>query len=254
MPSANSISAVIITKDEERNIGRCLNSLTEVADEIIVVDSFSTDKTSLICQNHNVHFVQKEWTGYAETKNYGISLATHPFLLSVDADEALSEELRLEIINLKKNGLTSDAYRINRLTNYCGKWIYHCGWYPDYTIRLWRKECGLWKGLIHEEVELAPDLSINRLKGNLLHYSYYSVNEHIQQMVRFTDLMADDLYKKRKKVLLLKMIFSPMVKFLKSYFIRGGFRDGFSGLVICILSSMATFLKYAKAHQKFRGF
>jgi glycosyltransferase involved in cell wall biosynthesis len=249
MPSHDCISAIIITRNEEHNIARCLDSLPGVADEIIVIDSFSTDNTPVICKSYDIKFIQKQWMGYAETKNFGISLAAYQYILSIDADEELSDRLREEVRNLKDGNFTSDAYRIKRLTNYCGKWIYHCGWYPDYKIRLWKKDRGQWKGIIHEEVDLANGSSITSLHGDLLHYSYYSINEHIQQMIGFTDLMAEDLFQKGKKVSILKIIFSPIVKFFKSYFIRGGFREGFYGLVICSLSSMATFLKYSKLYQ-----
>jgi glycosyltransferase involved in cell wall biosynthesis len=252
MPGANSISAVIIAKNEERNIGRCIDSLSGVADEIIVIDSYSEDNTPAICQSHNIRLIQHQWMGYAETKNFGISHASFSYILSLDADEALSDELREEIRTFKREGFSADAFILNRLTNYCGKWIRHCGWYPDYKIRLWRKEMGKWKGLIHEEVELLPDSSVKSIKGNLLHFSYYSINEHIEQMIRFTDLMAEEIFHKGKRISIFKVIFSPLVKFVKSYIMRGGFRDGFYGLVISILSAMASFLKYAKSYQKFR--
>ncbi len=253
MLSSTNISAVIITKNEERNIVRCLESLRGVADEIIVVDSFSSDKTIPICESKGVRIFQKPWMGYSETKNYGITLALYPFILSIDADEALSDELRKNIISLKKEGFALDAYKMSRLTNYCGKWIYHCGWYPDRKLRLFKKEAGRWEGLIHEEVHLISDSTVGRVEGDILHYSYYSINEHIQQMIGFTDLMADEINKRGKTVSLSKMFFSPGIKFLKSYIINGGFRDGFYGLVICTLSSMATFLKYAKAHRLSKG-
>jgi glycosyltransferase involved in cell wall biosynthesis len=252
MFSPNGISAVIITKDEEKNIERCLKSLLGIADEIIVIDSFSTDQTEAICKRYSARFFLHEWKGYTDTKNYGNSLATFDYILSIDADEALSDTLKTELIELKNQGFKSDAYKINRLTRYCGKWIYHCGWYPDYLIRLWKKGSGQWKGIIHEEVELQPGMITGKLKGHLLHYSYYSINEHLKQMMRFTDLMAEDIVTKGKKVSTIKLMLSPLVKFVKSYFIRGGFRDGFYGLVICILSSMATFIKYAKARQKLK--
>jgi glycosyltransferase involved in cell wall biosynthesis len=252
MPDKNSISAVIITKNEERNIDRCLKSLKGIADEIIVVDSFSTDKTEDICRNYRLRFIQEEWKGYAETKNYGNSLASNKFILSLDADEELSEELRDEILQHKKKGMEADAYYLNRLTNYCGRWIHHCGWYPDFKIRLWRKGSGKWEGLIHEEVKLLPGVKAVKLYGNLMHYSYYTINEHLRQMIPFTDLMAEELFIRGKRFSILKVILSPLVKFLKSYFIRGGVLDGFYGLVICSLSATASFLKYAKAYQKFR--
>jgi glycosyltransferase involved in cell wall biosynthesis len=252
MRSAAKISAIIITKNEERNILRCLESLTGVADEILVIDSFSSDNTVAICESNGGRIIQKKWMGYSETKNYGITEASYDYVLSIDADEALSDTLRDHIIKLKAEGFALDAYYINRLTNYCGKWIYHCGWYPDRKLRLWRKEAGRWEGLIHEEVHMISDCTSGRLKGDLLHYSYYSINEHLLQMNHFTDLMAQSLIKQGKKVTLGKMIFSPGIKFFKSYFFNRGYKDGYYGLVICVISSFATFLKYSKARLIFK--
>jgi glycosyltransferase involved in cell wall biosynthesis len=247
------ISVVIITKNEEKNIDRCLKSLQGVADEIIIIDSYSTDRTQDICKNYNVTFIQSEWKGYAATKNYGNSLCKFPFILSIDADEALSDQLRNEIAELKNEGkLSEDAYYLNRLTNYCGKWIRHCGWYPDSKLRMWNKEKGEWVGFIHEEVSMISGSSSGRLKNDLLHYSYYSINEHLNQMIRFTDLMALDNFNRGRKPAIHKIIVSPFVKFLKSYFIQAGFLDGYYGFIICILSSCATFLKYIKTQELFR--
>ena len=247
--ATTKISCVIITKNEERNIERCLKSVAEVVDEIIVVDSFSTDRTKEICEKYKVQFVQTEWKGYAETKNYGNSLVKFEYILSIDADEMLSDQLQTEIRSLKKSGELADGYLINRLTNYCGKWIRHCGWYPDRKLRLWRKDKGIWNGLIHETVDMSNDSVIKRLNKDILHYSYYSFNEHLVQMIRFTDLMAQNNVKKGKKVTLVKLLVSPTVKFIVAYFLRGGFLDGYYGFIICVLSSMATFLKYAKTYQ-----
>lgn len=249
MAKDNSISAVIITKNEEKNIERCLDSLTGIADEIIVVDSYSEDNTPKICTEKKVRFIQVNWMGYSETKNHANSYAESAYILSLDADEALSEELRAELIEMKSNGFTKEAYSIKRLTNYCGKWIYHCGWYPDWKLRLWKRGKGEWKGEIHEKIELSDSASIGKLRSDILHYSYYNINEHIRQMISFTDLMAKDYYQKNIPIGIGKLIFSPFVKFFRAYFLFGGFRDGFYGFVICTLSSMATFLKYAKAIQ-----
>jgi glycosyltransferase involved in cell wall biosynthesis len=246
------ISCVIITKNEERNIDRCLKSLQGVVDEIIIIDSYSTDKTQDICAKYNSKFIQTEWKGYAETKNYGNSLAEFSFILSIDADEALSEELRKEIVDLKiKDQLNADAYYLNRLTNYCNKWIRHCGWYPDRKLRLFKKEKGKWEGLIHEQIIMIEKSSSSRLRHDLLHYSYYTINEHLQQMIGFTDLMAKDFYNKGRNPTFLKIYLSPFVKFLKSYFFQAGFLDGYYGFIICILSSCATFLKYVKTRELF---
>ncbi len=249
MAKDNSISVVIITRNEEKNIVRCLDSLIGVADEIIIVDSYSEDNTPKICSERKVRFVQTEWLGYSETKNYANSLAGNAYILSLDADEALSIELQAELVEIKNSGFDVEAYRIKRLTNYCGHWIYHSGWYPDWKLRLWKKEKGQWKGDIHEKVELSEQTSIGKLKSDILHYSYYSINEHIQQMISFTDLMAKDYYQKNMQIGIGKLIFSPIVKFFRAYLFLGGFRDGFYGIVICTLSSMATFLKYGKTIQ-----
>ncbi|MBN1598843.1 MAG: glycosyltransferase family 2 protein [Bacteroidales bacterium] len=249
MRDKNAISCIVITKNEEKNIGRCLRSLDDVADEIIVLDSFSEDATEEICKQHKVRFEKIEWKGYSDTKNYGNTLASYKYILSVDADEALSEALINEIIQLKDKGFESDGYMVNRLTNYCGKWIRHCGWYPDKKLRLWNKELGKWEGYIHEEVKMKDGSRISSLKSDLLHYSYNSINDHLQQMIMFTDMMAQDLINKGRKPGILKLLVSPFVKFIKAYFLQGGFRDGFYGFVISVLSSCATFLKYAKARQ-----
>jgi hypothetical protein len=137
------------------------------------------------------------------------------------------------------------------LTNYCGKWIRHCGWYPDTKLRLWKKDKGKWEGLVHEEIVLNQGSSYHCLKGNLLHYSYYSINEHLFQMIQFTDLMARENFNKGRKPGALKIICSPFVKFIKSFFLQAGFLDGYYGFVVCVLSSYATFLKYIKTRELF---
>jgi glycosyltransferase involved in cell wall biosynthesis len=243
------ISAVIITKDEERNIERCLFSLQGVVDEIIVVDSFSTDKTKNICEQHHVRFVQREWQGYANQKNYANSLARYDYILSIDADEELSDMLIKSILTVKQNP-TADAYCMNRRTNYCGKWIRHCGWYPDKKIRLWKKDKASWSpDKIHEKVIVSPDATMLYLKGDLLHYSYYTISEHILQLDKFTEISACEVLKKDKRVTVAKIIFKPACKFIRDYFIKLGFLDGYYGFVICTISSFTIFIKYAKARQ-----
>lgn len=243
------ISAVIITFNEERNIERCIKSLHGIVDEVIVIDSFSTDKTAEICNNQGVRFYQARWQGYSATKNYGNSLATNNYIFSIDADEVLSEELKKEILTLKNSAKLSDAYYINRLTNYCGSWIHHCGWYPDTKLRLWNKQKGEWKGNIHEEVVMDSGSSFANFKGDLLHYSYYSIQQHINQANKFTDLTANEAFIKGKKAGLLKIFFSPCFKFIRDYFLKMGFMDGYHGFVICRISAFATYLKYTKLRE-----
>jgi glycosyltransferase involved in cell wall biosynthesis len=243
------ISAVIITFNEEKNIGRCIGSLQGIADEIIVVDSFSTDKTVEICNVMGVKFFQIKWEGYAVTKNYANSLAAFNYILSVDADEALSEALQKEILAVKNTENPVDAYKINRLTNYCGSWIYHCGWYPDTKLRLWNKEKGKWEGNIHEEVVMAKNASITKLKGDLLHYSYYSIQQHINQANKFTDLTAMEAFQKGKQASILKIFFSPLLKFIRDYVFKLGFLDGYPGYLVCKISAFASFMKYIKLRE-----
>jgi len=246
------ISFVIITKNEERNIERCLQSIVPVADEIIVIDSFSEDRTEEICKKYTVRFEQLKWQGYTKTKNYGNSLASYEYIFSIDADEALSEELQKEIISLKSTDNIVEAYAVNRLTNYCGKWIRHCGWFPDWKVRLWNKNIGTWEGLIHETLKIHVSARTARLSNNMLHYSYYSLSDHLKQIDRFTDLMAEDNYNRNKRVGILKLILSPVFKFLKVYFFRLGILDGYKGFLVSSLSSYATFLKNKKTRNLFR--
>ncbi len=244
----NKISAVVISYNEERNMARCIESLIDVVDEIIVVDSFSTDQTKEICEKYNVRFYQHDWLGYSKTKNYANSLAKYDWILSLDSDEALSDELAQSLIHEKQN-LNGNSYIFNRKANYCGQWINHCGWYPDKKIRLWKKDIAAWEGNIHEELIFKTKEETNSLNGDILHYSYYSISEHISQTNKFTDIAAEQMLSQNKKVSLLKLFFSPIAKFTSSYFFRLGFLDGFYGFVICVLSANASFLKYSKLRQ-----
>ncbi len=243
------ISAVIITYNEERNIERCLKSLQGIADEIVVLDSFSEDKTPQICKAFGVNFFSREWQGYSKSKNYANSLAAHDFILSVDADEALSNRLRESILHLKENDHKSKAFSVNRLTNYCGKWIRHSGWYPDRKIRIFnRKEAG-WQGEIHEKPVFNQKVSIHHLQGDLLHYSFYTVDEHISQINKFSSIYANQQLNKKQAAVLIKMIFNPAFRFLRDYLFRGGILDGVHGYIICRNNAYANYLRYAKSLQ-----
>ncbi|MFC2100753.1 glycosyltransferase family 2 protein [Bacteroidota bacterium] len=243
------ISAVIITFNEEKNICRCIDSLQDIADEILVVDSFSTDRTKEICEEKKIRFVQNTWEGYIEQKNFGNNLAIHDYILSIDADEALSEELRNSIAEIKRNW-KFDGYEMNRLTNYCGKWIKHCGWYPDRKLRLFNKLKGKWEGyMIHEHIQLDEESSKTLLKGDLYHYSYYNISEHMIQANHFSDIAADVLFSGGKNAGLFKLFFSPIFRFIRDYFFKLGILDGYYGFIICQLSAHAVFLKYSKLRQ-----
>ena len=195
-----NLSAVIITFNEQRNIGRCLDSLAGVVDEVVVVDSFSTDDTEKICRAKGARFVQHAFEGHIEQKNWALAQAQYPHVLSLDADEALSETLRKSVLAAKSDG-GHDGYSMNRLTNYCGQWIYHSGWYPDRKLRLFDRRKAGWGGTNpHDRVEMQAGSTVSHLSGDLLHYSYYSVGEHLER-----DLGADrqgrrDLGRDRRQI------------------------------------------------------
>lgn len=242
------LSVVIITFNEEKNIGRCLESVQDVADEIIVVDSYSTDKTEDLCKHFNVNFIQYQWEGYSVTKNFANTQAKNDWILSLDADEALSPALKKSILEIKK-GNEFQTYSFNRLNNYCGFWIKHCGWYPDVKIRIFDRKVTNWVGSIHEELLIQSNKPIIHLKGDLLHYSYYSIEQHFQQTEKFSTLSANALFLNGGKVNWIKLYVSPVVKFLQSYFLKLGILDGYYGFIVCKISAYYIYLKYFKLKQ-----
>jgi glycosyltransferase involved in cell wall biosynthesis len=241
-----TISAVIITLNEERNIERCLRSLSGVVDEIVVIDSFSKDKTEEICRAHNARFIQQSFLGHIQQKNFAIDQASCEWILSLDADEALSEELRNSILTVKSTA-SVDGYRMNRLTNYCGHWVKHCGWYPDTKLRLVKKNSARWKGVNpHDRLEMNANEETGWLSGDLLHYSYYTKEDHLRQIEYFGDIAARELYQQGGKSSWVKIILKTIAQFIKSFVIKRGFLDGKTGFVISRLSAFATFRKYIK--------
>jgi hypothetical protein len=175
--------------------------------------------------------------------------ATYPHILSLDADEALSGELKKSILEVKESW-TADAYKFNRLTSYCGKWIRHCGWYPHAKVRLWDRRKGRWEGInLHEEMVMERDASVIHLKGDLLHYSYHNVSDYILQVNKFTEIGAYEYFQKGKNVSVFKIIYESVWRFIRDYFIKLGVLDGYYGFVICAGSAFSTFIKYVKAKQ-----
>jgi glycosyltransferase involved in cell wall biosynthesis len=241
------LSVVIITFNEERNLERCLISIKEIADDIVVLDSFSKDNTQKIAEKHGARFLQHAFDGHIEQKNRAITHAKYPHVLSLDADEALDETL-IESIKKVKENFDKEGYYMNRLTNYCGTWVHHCGWYPDKKLRLWDSRLGSWGGTNpHDKYEMKNgDKNVGHLKGDILHYSYYTVDDHYKQVEYFTTILAKAQYKNGKKAPLIVWVFSPIVKFIKDFFIMKGFLDGSVGFQICKISAFATFVKYKK--------
>lgn len=243
------ISAVIITYNEEKKIERCIRSLQRVADEIVIVDSYSTDQTEAICKKFGVRFIQNPFNGYRDQKNFATKQANFDIVLSLDADEALSVELEQSILEAKENW-SFDAYKFKRLNNYCGQWIYHSNWYPDSKIRLFDRRKGEWGGLnIHETVRMNPGASVGTLGGNLLHWSLSTYEEHIDKANRFSTISAQEYFKMGRKSSIFKIFFNSGWRFFKAYIIKLGFLDGYNGFVISSFSAYTSFLKYLKLHQ-----
>ncbi len=240
------ISVVIITKNEERNLARCLASVASIADDVVVADSFSTDATERIAREHGARFVQHAFEGHIEQKNWAITQAKFPWVLSLDADEALDEKLQRSIAKVKRD---SDAtgYTMNRLTNYCGTWIRHGGWYPDVKLRLWDSRKGRWAGTNpHDRYELEAGAQVVHLDGDLLHFSYNSVSDHVRQADYFTTIAAKAYFEQGRTAPGWKLLLSPIAKFIGSYFVQLGFLDGYHGFLIARISAHATFQKYKK--------
>ncbi len=240
------ISAVIITYNEELFLDKCLASLDGVADEIVVVDSFSTDATEEICKKYNARFIKHEFEGYRDQKNFALQLATYKNILSLDADEALSDRLRESVLAIKDKW-NYDGYLFNRRNYYCGKWIRHSQWYPDRQLRLFYSDHGKWGELnLHERFIMSNGATVGKLKGDLLHWPFSSIQDHIDKMNKFSLIGAEEFYKAGKKA----NIFTPYIHFIwgffRSYIIKGGFLDGHNGFLICSLYAKSTFNKYKK--------
>ena len=238
------LSAVIITLNEERNIARCIESLKLVADEILVVDSLSTDKTRSICESYGVRFVEQKFLGYVEQKNFALNLCQHDHVLSLDADEALDEKLQQEILKIKNN-FSHDGYEFNRLTQYNGFWVRHCGWYPDTKIRLVKKAKSKWVGNNPHDTLIVEGV-VAKIDGDLLHYSYDSISAHILQTNKFSTIEARSLIEKGKRATMFKIVTRPPFQFFKDYILKKGFLDGHYGFIICFINSLYVLLKYSK--------
>lgn len=243
------LSAVIITFNEERNIERCLKSLQNVADEIVVVDSFSTDKTEEICKKYNVVFIQNEFKGHIEQKNFALTKSKYDHILSLDADEEISTELEQSILAVKANWI-SDSYKMNRLTNYCGDWIKHGSWYPDTKLRLAVKSKVKWGGNNpHDKLVPVTKSKAIHLKGDLLHYSYYTIEEHIKQQQHFSSIAAKAMFERGKKAPLYKLLLNPAASVIKDVIIRQGYLDGSSGFKVAEISAKSVYWKYKKLRE-----
>ncbi len=246
----NSLSVVIITFNEENNIERCINSVKTLADEIIILDSFSTDGTIQISKNMGAIVMQQFFLGHIEQKNLALTYATNNFVLCLDADEALDETL-INSIHKVKNNFTFRAYSSNRCTNFCGQFIKYGSWYPDKKIRLFDKRYAKWSGINpHDKIELiGNNKKIKYLKGDILHYSFSSVEDQLLRNKKYSTISAAALYKMGIRSNLLKIFFNPFWTFFSGYIIRFGFLDGYYGFIIAYNSAHATFQKYRKLYR-----
>jgi glycosyltransferase involved in cell wall biosynthesis len=238
------ITALITCFNEEENIRECLESVTW-ADEIFVVDSFSTDRTLNICREFPTRIEQHEYACTADQMNWAIPRATHPWVLIVDSDERVPPALRERIEKILKDPGALEGYRINRRTFFFGKLIHHCGWERDYVVRLFRKDRGRYEERkVHATMII--DGTIGTIKEHFIHYTYRTFEEYFEKFGRFTTWAAQDLQRKGKRATFVRIFFRPVFRFVKMYFLRRGFLDGLHGLILCGLAAFSVFTKYAK--------
>lgn len=245
------VSVVIVTHNEESNIEAALRSAADF-DEIIVVDSFSTDRTVEICKKYTDRIYQHEWPGYAKQKQRAVDYAVSPWVLILDADERITPELKKEIsekITPHSSSLpflSCDGFYIQRKNFFLGRWIRHSGWWPDKILRLFRKDKGLLEDReVHEKVVVSG--MVENLNGCLEHYTYRTISEYIRKMETYSTLAAREIRKKAGRPGLASLLGNPCVTFFKMYFLRLGFLDGMHGMLLAVLYAYYTFLKYAKA-------
>ncbi len=240
-----SISACVLTFNEESKIRRCLQSLTW-CDEIVVLDSFSTDKTVAICREFTDRVYQHEWQGYVGQRNLLRGMAQSPWILFIDSDEEVSPPLRDEILAEFKKGTDHYVgYEFPRQVYYLGQWIRHGEWYPDLKLRLFRKDCGRTEGEEpHDKVVVNGP--VRRLKNPLWHYTYDDIRDHLETINRFSGITANQRQLSGKTFRWSDLVFRPLLRFFKGYFLRGGFRDGARGFLIAVFCAFGVFAKYAK--------
>ncbi|MGB5990069.1 MAG: glycosyltransferase family 2 protein [Marinifilaceae bacterium] len=249
------LSATIMTLNNERDLALCIESLLPLADEILVVDSFSTDKTELICARYDkVRFVQNTWCGFIGQRNWASNEAKYDHIIAMDADEALSEELQNSILAVKENW-NGEGYYFNRLNQLCGKWMKHGRWYPDKKMRLYDRKTVKTVGTEPHGYFIAADGSMGSfLKGDLLHYCYPTLAEFVEKNNSYTTWFAEDAYKKGKKISIFEMILKTKWRFFRDYFLKMGFRNGYLGLVSTVIESANVFIKYAKLKDEYKKY
>ncbi len=245
------VSAVVITRNEERNIRRCLGSLAWV-NEIIVIDSGSTDRTLELARDCGAAVYSFAWKGYGPAKREGVARATGEWILSLDADEEVSAELREEIRAALADGGGADGFLLPRRTLFLGRWLKHSGWYPDHVLRLFRREKGNFdEATVHERAYV--DGPVMRLRHDLLHYSYPTLESYFDKFNRYTSMAALAAHKRGRRAGVAHILIHPPACFVKQYMFKLGFLDGLQGLLVCTLSACHVMVKYAKLWALSRG-
>ncbi|MBN2041270.1 MAG: glycosyltransferase family 2 protein [Spirochaetes bacterium] len=243
-----AISVSIICYNEEKKIRRCLESV-KWADEIVVLDSFSTDATQDICREYTDKIHQHEFDGHIQQKNRAIDLCSNDWVFCIDADEVVTDELKDSILKTDTGKTEFYGFAVPRKVFYLGKWISHGGWYPDYKIRFFNRKFGKWGGVNpHDTVIVQGKTSF--LKGDLQHYSYENISAHLTQVNKFTDIMAREYEALDKKPSVLNLTIRPFYKFFKMYFLKLGFLDGRRGFIIAVIASFYVFMKFVKLFER----
>jgi glycosyltransferase involved in cell wall biosynthesis len=238
------LTVIVITKNEIANIERCLRSVAW-ADEVIVVDTHSTDGTPEKAASLGARVISRDWDGYGPTKQAALDLATGEWVLSIDADEEVSKELSSQIQGAIEESGGCNGFVMPRLTNFLGRWIYHCGWYPDPVLRLFRREKGRFDSAqVHEKVMV--DGKVGKLSGNVLHYSYPDLDSYFSKFNRYTTMGAHQLASSGIRAGISDLTIRPIIAFIKHYISKRGFLDGAEGFLVSVFSSMAVMVKYAK--------
>ncbi|MCI7223562.1 MULTISPECIES: glycosyltransferase family 2 protein [Fusobacterium] len=248
-----TLTVSIITLNEEKNLARTLESVKKFADEIVIVDSGSTDKTEEIAKSFNAKFYFQKWLGYGPQRNKAIELASSEWVLNIDADEEISEELAKKIADIKddKNDKI-DVFKINFMSVCFGKKIKHGGWSNSYRIRLFKKNSGRFnENNVHEE--FITNSHIGKINEYILHHSYSDLEDYFTKFNKYTTLGAIEYYKKNKKASLVSIVLNPIYKFIRMYFFRLGFLDGLEGFILAITSSLYTMVKYYKLKEIYRN-
>lgn len=244
------LSVAVITLNEEANIGRCLESVKDIAAEIVVVDSGSRDKTEEIARSYGANFMHNQWPGHVRQKNFALQQCTKPWVLSLDADECLTPELTQAIANLFRNGEPAeDGYQLNRRTEYLGEWIWHA-WYPEWRLRLVRREKAEWQGRDPHDKLTVAGTSVRLKGGDFLHYTYRDFSHHMEQTVKYARIGAQAALERGETFSGRKLLLSPLGRALKMLVLRQAWRDGWRGMIITFSSAMSAFLKYAYMYEQ----